>query len=55
VSWTHHIDPTEDAAGFMMLGLIVTFASCVIATFTAVLRRLLRDAIAMKAENDLTV
>lgn len=55
ISWAQVIDPTEDVTGFVTLGFIFTFISSVIATFAAVLQRLLRDAIAMKAENDLTV
>ncbi len=37
------------------LGLVVTFASIVVATFSAVLQKILGDAIDLKAENDLTV
>lgn len=44
-----------DRAGVIMLGLICTFASSVIATFAAVLQRLLQEAIYIKSENDLTV
>ncbi len=46
---------TGDAPGVMALGLVVTFASIVIATFAAVLQKILEDAIAIKSENDLTV
>lgn len=45
----------DDAPGVVMLGLVITFASLVIAVFAAVLQRLLGDAIAIKSENDLTV
>lgn len=45
----------EDIAGVVMLGLIITFASSVIATFAAVLQKLLQKAIDIKSENDLTV
>ncbi|MDZ5606230.1 DUF2975 domain-containing protein [Bacillus pseudomycoides] len=44
-----------DRAGIIMLGLIGTFASSVIATFAAVLQRLLQEAIDIKSENDLTI
>ncbi|EUJ36458.1 hypothetical protein PWEIH_13330 [Listeria weihenstephanensis FSL R9-0317] len=44
-----------DAPGIMIIGLILTFASIVIATFAAVLQRLLQEAISIKSENDLTV
>jgi len=45
----------DDAPGVIVLGMIFTMAPLVIAVFAAVLQRLLRDAINMKAENDLTV
>jgi hypothetical protein len=38
-----------------LLGLIIIFASMVIAVFAAVLQRLLQEAINIKSENDLTV
>lgn len=38
-----------------LLGLIIIFASLVIAVFAAILQRLLQDAINIKSENDLTV
>lgn len=45
----------EDAAGAVMLGLITTFASVVIATAAAVFERVLQNAVDIKSENDLTV
>ncbi|MBW7475307.1 DUF2975 domain-containing protein [Paenibacillus oenotherae] len=45
----------DDVAGIIGLGIMCTFASAVIAIFAALLQRLLRDAIAIKSENDLTV
>ncbi|MCZ3366818.1 MULTISPECIES: DUF2975 domain-containing protein [Methanobacterium] len=44
-----------DAPGFILIGLAITFAPVVIATFAAILERLLKDAIDIKSENDLTV
>ena len=44
-----------DAPGFILIGLAITFAPVIIATFAAILQRLLQDAIAIKSENDLTV
>lgn len=44
-----------DRTGVIMMGLICTFASSVIATFAAVLQRLLQEAIDIKSDNDLTV
>lgn len=45
----------DDAPGVIFVGLVVPFASMVIAVFAAVLQRLLQDAILIKAEKDLTV
>lgn len=48
-------DPREDVTPVVTIGFIFTFVSSVIATFTAVLQRLFKDAIHMKTENELTV
>ncbi|MFJ7755069.1 DUF2975 domain-containing protein [Peribacillus muralis] len=45
----------DDAPGIIVIGLIIIFASMVIAVFAAVLQRLLKNAIDIKSENDLTV
>ncbi|GIN72881.1 putative membrane protein YoaS [Bacillus sp. J14TS2] len=45
----------DDAPGIIVIGLIIIFASLVIAVFAAVLQRLLKEAIDIKSENDLTV
>lgn len=45
----------DDAPGVMLIGLVITFASLVIATFSAVLQKLVQNAVAIKSENDLTV
>ncbi|MCC0768107.1 DUF2975 domain-containing protein [Bacillus pacificus] len=45
----------DDAPGIIIIGMIIIFASMVIAVFAAVLQRLLKDAIDVKSENDLTV
>lgn len=45
----------NDAPGFILLGMVIAGASLVIAVFVAVLQRLLRQAIDIKSENDLTV
>jgi hypothetical protein len=44
-----------DAPGILAIGLTVIFASFIIAVFAAVLQTLLRQAIEIKMENDLTV
>lgn len=45
----------DDAPGVVVIGMILAFAPLVIAVFAAVLQILLRSAIAIKSENDLTV
>ncbi len=45
----------DDAPGAVAIGAIIILASAAIATLAAVLERLLREALAMKAENELTV
>ncbi|MEW9111143.1 DUF2975 domain-containing protein [Cytobacillus gottheilii] len=45
----------DDAPGVIFVGLLVPFASMVIAVFAAVLQKLLQEAIDIKSENDLTV
>jgi Protein of unknown function (DUF3036). len=44
-----------DPPGIMPIGLVIIFASMVIAVFAAVLQRLLQEAINIKSENDLTI
>ncbi|MBP1933191.1 DUF2975 domain-containing protein [Ammoniphilus resinae] len=44
-----------DPPSFIPMGLVIIFASMVIAFFAAVLQRLLQEAIHIKSENDLTV
>ena len=50
-----HMAQEDDAPGLVGLGLVITFASLVIGVFAAVLQRLLKNAIDIKLENDLTV
>lgn len=45
----------DDAPGLILLGLVITFAPIVIAVFAAVLEKLLKAAIDIKSENDLTI
>ncbi|MGE7770398.1 DUF2975 domain-containing protein [Viridibacillus arvi] len=45
----------DDAPGIILIGMVVIFASLVIAVFAAVLEKLLKDAVVIKSENDLTV
>jgi hypothetical protein len=48
-------DPHEDVAPVGPIGFIFVSISIIIATFVAVLKKLLTQAIDMKSENDLTV
>ncbi len=51
----YHMTQEMDAPGFMFIGMIIPFASFVIAVFASLLQKILHDAIALKSENDLTV
>ncbi len=46
---------SDDRAGGVMMGVVITFASIVVATAMAILERGLQAAVDMKSENDLTV
>lgn len=50
-----HVADKDDAPGVVAIGLIIIFASLVIATFAALLQKLLQSATKIKSENDLTV
>ncbi|MBM7553099.1 DUF2975 domain-containing protein [Thalassobacillus pellis] len=45
----------DDAPGVVLVGMAFVFAPMVVAVFAAVLQKLLKDAIDIKSENDLTV
>ncbi len=49
------IAEADDAPGLMVMGLIVVCAPVVVAVFAAVLEKLLRQAITLQSENELTV
>lgn len=49
------IADADDAPGLVAFPIIILFGSSVIAVFAAVLQKLLREAIEIKSENDLTV
>ena len=46
---------SDDRAGGVFMGILITFGSIVIATAAAVFEKLLQTALEMKSENDLTV
>jgi hypothetical protein len=45
----------DDAPGAVAIGLVIIFASFVVATAAAVFAKLLKSAVDLKSENDLTV
>lgn len=45
----------DDSPGVILLGMGIIFASMVISVFAAVLQKLLKNAIDIKEENDLTI
>jgi MFS superfamily sulfate permease-like transporter len=49
------IADADDAPGLVAFPLLIIFASMAIAVFAAVLQKLLKEAIDIKSENDLTV
>lgn len=51
----YYVAEADDAPGLIIIGLVIIFASFVIAVFAAVLQKLLENAIAIKSENDLTI
>ena len=46
---------SDDRAGGVFMGILITFPSMVIATAMVVLERVLQNAVDIKSENDLTV
>jgi hypothetical protein len=46
---------SDDRAGGVFMGVLMTFGSIVIATAAALFERILQDAVDIKSENDLTV
>ncbi|KJS23600.1 MAG: membrane protein [Clostridiaceae bacterium BRH_c20a] len=49
------IGEIDDAPGVIVIGMVLTFAPMVIAVFAAILQKLLKDAIDIKNDNDLTI
>jgi len=46
---------SDDAAGGVFMGVLITFGSIVVATAAAMFERILQKAVDMKSEHDLTV
>jgi len=49
------LDNSDDRAGGVFMGILITFGSIVIAAAAAMFGRILENAVALKCENDLTV
>jgi len=49
------VGEVDDAPGVILIGLVFIFAPMVIAVFAAVLQKLLKNAIDIKNDNDLTI
>jgi hypothetical protein len=45
----------DDAPGILLIGMVIIFGCMVVSVFAAVLQKLLKNAIDIKSENDLTV
>jgi len=50
-----YVADKDDSPGSLLVGLVIIFAASVIATFAAVLQKLVQNAVDIKSENDLTV
>jgi hypothetical protein len=49
------LNNSDDRAGGVFMGILITFGSIVIATAAAMFERILQNAVDIKSENDLTV
>jgi len=49
------LNHSDDRAGGVFMGLLITFGSVVIAAAAAMFQRILQNAVDLKSENDLTV
>lgn len=55
IAYVFIVQPNEDGAGALVIGLLLIFISSVVATAAAVFEKTLQSAVDLKAENDLTV
>lgn len=53
--YIYYVADRDDAPGVLLIGIIIIGASIVIATFAAVLAKLIHSGVELKSENDLTV
>ncbi|KYD16710.1 hypothetical protein B4119_0276 [Parageobacillus caldoxylosilyticus] len=45
----------DDAPGIILIGMVIIFGCMVVAVFASILQKLLKNAIDIKSENDLTI
>lgn len=55
ITYLFIVQPGDDIAGGVAIGLVLMFLSSVVATAAAVFEKTLQSAVDLKAENDLTV
>jgi hypothetical protein len=55
IPFVYLVAEKDDAPGLIIIGMVPIFASMVVAVFAAVLQKLLKNAIDIKSEYDLTV
>ena len=55
IPYVFYVADRDDAPGVALIGFVIIGASFVIATFAAVLQKLVQNAVDIKSENDLTV
>jgi hypothetical protein len=53
--YVYYVAQLDDAPGVMLIGIVIVGASFVVATFAAVMQKLIQNAQDIKEENDLTV
>jgi hypothetical protein len=53
--YVYYVAESDDAPGIILIGLILIAASTVVAVFAAVLQRILKNALEIKQENDMTI
>ncbi|WP_420894146.1 DUF2975 domain-containing protein [Staphylospora marina] len=51
----YYVAEKDDAPGMLLIGLLLAFAAMVVSVFAAVLQKLLKSAVEIKAEHDLTI
>ncbi len=51
----YYVAEKDDAPGMLLIGLLLAFAAMVVSVFAAVLQKLLKSAVEIKKENDLTI